>query len=77
LLAAVVLLCHSLDMVVLAEGIETQEQLALLSDLGCEFGQGYLFSPAVRAQELPALRELVLRSWVASTGRSHPLNPSR
>jgi len=63
LLGAIVQLCHNLDMVVLSEGIETQEQLALLSDLGCEFGQGYLFSPAVPAQEVPALRDLVLRIW--------------
>jgi EAL domain-containing protein (putative c-di-GMP-specific phosphodiesterase class I) len=30
-----------------AEGIETQTQLDQLRELGCEYGQGYLFSPPV------------------------------
>ncbi len=37
-------LAHALNMDVVAEGVETAEQLALLKSLGCEFGQGYLFS---------------------------------
>jgi len=35
-----------------AEGIETREQLAILQDLGCSFGQGWLWSPAVPAPRL-------------------------
>ena len=38
-----------------AEGIETIEQLDRLRALGCLQGQGYLFSPAVPAEDLPAL----------------------
>ena len=38
-----------------AEGVETAEQLAELRALGCEYAQGYLFSPAVPAAELAAL----------------------
>jgi EAL domain-containing protein (putative c-di-GMP-specific phosphodiesterase class I) len=34
-----------------AEGIETQEQLNQLRDLGCEFGQGFLFSPPVPSDQ--------------------------
>jgi diguanylate cyclase (GGDEF)-like protein/PAS domain S-box-containing protein len=63
LLEAIVQLSHRLGVIALAEGIETREQLALLSNLGCEFGQGYLFSPAVPAQEVPAMPDLVLRNW--------------
>ena len=48
-------LCHVLDVTVVAEGIETQEQLALLRQLGCELGQGLLFSAAVAAAELEAM----------------------
>ena len=40
---AVVKLGHSLGLQVVAEGVETPLQLTRLRDLGCEFGQGYLF----------------------------------
>ena len=65
LLEAMVSLCHALDMTVLAEGIETDEQLELLRDLGCEFGQGYLFSPAVPADQVPEMGELAQANWKA------------
>ncbi len=51
LLETIVSLGNRLQMVMLAEGIETQEQLEQLRDLNCELGQGYLFSPAVPAAE--------------------------
>jgi len=41
---AIVTLARNLGMDALAEGIETGEQLALVRDLGCTYGQGYLFS---------------------------------
>jgi PAS domain S-box-containing protein/diguanylate cyclase (GGDEF)-like protein len=40
----IVLLARNLNMEVIAEGIETVEQLAHLQNLGCEYGQGFLFS---------------------------------
>ncbi len=40
-------LAHHLDLKVIAEGIETAGQRVHLSQFGCEFGQGYLFSPPV------------------------------
>ena len=45
----VVNLAHSLRLVSLAEGIETEEQLVKLRSLGCELGQGYWFSRPVSA----------------------------
>ena len=45
----VVTLAHSLGLAALAEGIETQHQLAVLRDLPCKFGQGFLFSKPVAA----------------------------
>jgi diguanylate cyclase (GGDEF)-like protein/PAS domain S-box-containing protein len=41
---AVVQLGRALQLQTVAEGIETQEQWTTLQDLGCEFGQGYLFA---------------------------------
>jgi len=43
----IIALAHGLGMDVTAEGVETSEQLARLKALGCEFGQGYLFSHPV------------------------------
>ena len=44
---AIIQLADRLGLYVVAEGVETREQLALLRDLGVGFAQGYLFSPAV------------------------------
>ncbi|AMJ63785.1 putative bifunctional diguanylate cyclase/phosphodiesterase [Bosea sp. PAMC 26642] len=40
-------IARKLDIRVIAEGIENEDQAALLTDIGCVLGQGYLFSPAV------------------------------
>jgi diguanylate cyclase (GGDEF)-like protein/PAS domain S-box-containing protein len=45
----IVTLARSLDMHVIAEGVETGEQLRQLGGLGCDYGQGYLFSRPVGA----------------------------
>jgi diguanylate cyclase (GGDEF)-like protein len=52
---AIISLAHSLRLKVIAEGVETPEQLALLSDLGCDQYQGFYFSPAVSADKFMAL----------------------
>ncbi len=43
----IVVLAQNLGMDVVAEGVETNEQLVLLQKLGCENGQGYFFSKPV------------------------------
>lgn len=43
LIRAAVSMAHGLNMQVVAEGIETEEQRSFLVELGCEYGQGYLF----------------------------------
>lgn len=40
----IIMLAHNLEMDVVAEGVETNEQLAILRKLGCQSGQGYFFS---------------------------------
>ena len=47
LIPAIMKIAQTLKMSVIAEGIETSEQLAQLKSLNCEFGQGYLFSKPV------------------------------
>jgi EAL domain-containing protein (putative c-di-GMP-specific phosphodiesterase class I) len=63
LLEAIVSLGHNLDMTMLAEGIETKAQLLRLQGLGCELGQGYLFSRAIPAIEVPAMLAKLPGSW--------------
>jgi diguanylate cyclase (GGDEF)-like protein len=55
LLRGVVQLCASLGVPCVAEHIETEAQLDLLRRLGCRYGQGYLLSPPLPADEARAL----------------------
>jgi EAL domain-containing protein (putative c-di-GMP-specific phosphodiesterase class I) len=50
-------LARNLGMEVIAEGIETEDQYNRLRILGCEYGQGYLFSPPVSTDRAWALLE--------------------
>ena len=69
----VVMLAQNLGMDVVAEGVETSDQLSLLQRLGCEFGQGYFFSKPVDAS---AAEKIILDTYsipqvqVASTNTS-------
>ena len=51
--AAMVGLGHSLGMITLAEGVETEEQADILLWLGCEFGQGWLYGYPLPADRIP------------------------
>ncbi|MCZ7529135.1 MAG: EAL domain-containing protein [Acidimicrobiia bacterium] len=54
IVTAVISLAHALDLHVVAEGVETADQLANLRTLGCDIGQGTLFSAPMPASELRA-----------------------
>jgi EAL domain-containing protein (putative c-di-GMP-specific phosphodiesterase class I) len=49
ILRSIVALAHELKLAVVAEGIETDADALLLRDIGCEYGQGYLFGTALPA----------------------------
>ena len=51
----IITLAHELGVQVTAEGVETEEQLARLLVLGCDIGQGHLWSPALPFDEATAL----------------------
>ncbi|MEG4343178.1 EAL domain-containing protein [Microcoleus sp. A003_D6] len=48
----IITLSNQLELAVIAEGIETTQQLQCLQQLGCEFGQGYLFSKPLAGAEI-------------------------
>jgi diguanylate cyclase (GGDEF)-like protein len=52
---AIISLAHSLHLKVIAEGVETPEQLALLAQLGCDQYQGFYFSAALLPERFAAL----------------------
>ena len=56
-------LAHDLGMKVVAEGIETNEQLSKLKSMECEYGQGYLFTKPVDSQ---TAEKLLVKSFIAS-----------
>jgi len=55
IIAAIIAMAHSLGLDVIAEGIETPEQLRILRLLGCRISQGFLFSPPLSSFGLLAL----------------------
>ena len=52
---AIIVMAHKLGLKVVAEGIETNEQRALLAAAGCDYGQGSLFSMPLPEEEFSAL----------------------
>lgn len=54
---SIITLAHTLKMDVIAEGIETAEQIDLLRSLSCEYGQGYFFAKPLPPEEVEGLFE--------------------
>lgn len=57
LVAVIVSIAHGMNMTVVAEGVETVEQLATLRKYACEYGQGFLFSEPLTAADAEALMD--------------------
>jgi EAL domain-containing protein (putative c-di-GMP-specific phosphodiesterase class I) len=54
IIGSTVAMAHGLGLPVIAEGIEHPDQLERVQALGCDFGQGHLFSPALDVEEMGA-----------------------
>jgi diguanylate cyclase (GGDEF)-like protein/PAS domain S-box-containing protein len=65
LCSAIVSMAHALRIKVIAEGIETEEQKAILVAAGCDYGQGHLFCPPVPPAAFAAF--VVKRQHLAET----------
>jgi len=69
---AIINLGHALDLTVIAEGVETKEQLQYLSALECDVVQGFLFSKALSAA---AFEELLVEQRRVTSGDVSPTVP--
>ncbi|MDQ0586221.1 putative bifunctional diguanylate cyclase/phosphodiesterase [Variovorax paradoxus] len=72
---AIISLGHELNLKVIAEGVETEQQLEFLRAHGCDEMQGYLFSRPVLPAELAAL--VKARSGIAAAGSPSDAHPRR
>ena len=69
---AMIGMAHRLGLKVVAEGVETMLQRDLLVGAGCDFAQGYLFSPPVQAERFEELlREGHIATAINSTHQSN------
>nr|MCH9804405.1 EAL domain-containing protein [bacterium] len=64
IIALVIALGRSLDITVVAEGVETEAQLAMLRSMGCDQAQGFLFA---RPQNAAAIEQLLWPEFDEST----------
>jgi diguanylate cyclase (GGDEF)-like protein/PAS domain S-box-containing protein len=72
IIQAIVALAQALRLEVIAEGIETVDQLSRLSQLGSDGGQGYLFAAALSSSDAESVlansQEINAKSWIEASG---------
>ncbi|QKS01582.1 EAL domain-containing protein [Sphingomonas sp. CL5.1] len=66
IIKAIVTLADTLGMETTAEGVEQQDEIGLIRDLGCSHIQGFVYGPPLRADE-------VLEQWRGATGIARPI----
>jgi EAL domain-containing protein (putative c-di-GMP-specific phosphodiesterase class I) len=64
---AIIAMAHSLNLEVIAEGVETEDQLSFLRGHECDAVQGYFFSPALPGEQMKEYlkKEPELMAWTA------------
>lgn len=77
IVSAIIAMCHSLGAQVVAEGVETKEQLRFLQDLNCDQIQGYLISKPMPSEDIidllentSKIKEMILDGRV-NIGKTH------
>ena len=70
LLRSVITMARELDMQVVAEGIESEEDAIQLAQMGCDFGQSFLFGPPIGSDSDPAAAEGTVSADEAGIGIS-------
>jgi diguanylate cyclase (GGDEF)-like protein len=70
IISAIIGMAHTLGLKVVAEGLDTEEQMAFLKDQGCDELQGFLFTRALPAKEISTWLE-ENRPWSGSTSETY------
>ncbi len=68
IVASIIELAHSLDLTVTAEGVETEAQLDLLCDLGCDVAQGYWIARPLEPGKLGRWQKDWAKRWATLNG---------
>ena len=69
---SVMMLSESLGLDVLAEGVETESQVELLTQIGCRYAQGYCFHKPMCASDITKLIHRPNTQTTVSLGSDHP-----
>jgi len=67
---AIITLAHSMNMYVVAEGVETEEQLNHITSLNCEYLQGFLFSKPLESKEAEGMLNQVQFDFIRNLSQS-------
>jgi EAL domain-containing protein (putative c-di-GMP-specific phosphodiesterase class I) len=72
LVSTIISLAHAFGMNVVAEGVETEDQLGLLREMGCDQAQGFLLGNPVPADEFAYLLKKARETFLAESRRRRP-----